>query len=114
MLQNWLLKNKSYFPELLKSDISELSANVHSAASCNVFLGGARGKVSRVPSTLKDESQEPSKAFTTGELTVTDNGVYLPKDKNIEEYSKDTVEVQIPKIKVQGDFGDFLKKTIPD
>lgn len=100
MLQNWLLKNKSYFPELLKSDISELSANVHSAASCNVFLGGARGKVSRVPSTLKDESQEASKAFTTGELTVTDNGVYLPKDQDLDAFSKVTVEVQIPAISV--------------
>ena len=114
MLQNWLLKNKSYFPELLKSDISELSANVHSAASCNLFLGGARGKVSRVPSTLKDESQEASKPFTTGELTVTDNGVYLPKDQDLDAFSKVTVEVQVPKIKVQGDFGGFLKKIIPD
>ena len=101
MLQNWLLKNKSYFPELLKSDISELSANVHSAASCNVFLGGARGKVSRVPSTLKDESQEANKPFTTGELSVTTNGVYLPKDKDLDAFSKVTVEVQLPKIRVQ-------------
>ena len=101
MLQNWLLKNKSYFPELLKSDISELSANVHSAASCNVFLGGARGKVSRVPSTLKDESQEANKPFTTGELSVTTNGVYLPKDQDLDAFSKVTVEVQIPKIRVQ-------------
>ena len=114
MLQNWLLKNKSYFPELLKSDISELSANVHSAASCNVFLGGARGKVSRVPSNLKDESQEASKPFTTGELSVTANGVYLPKDNNLDAFSKVTVEVQVPKIKVQGDFGNFLRKLVPD
>ena len=101
MLQNWLLKNKSYFPELLKSDISELSANVHSAASCNVFLGGARGKVSRVPSTLKDESQEANKPFTTGELNVTDNGVYLPKDNNLDAFNKVTVNVQLPKIKLK-------------
>lgn len=101
MLQNWLLKNKSYFPELLKSDISELSANVHSAASCNVFLGGPRGKVSRVPSNLKDESQEATKPFTTGELSVTANGVYLPKDQDLDAFSKVTVEVQIQKIKVQ-------------
>lgn len=115
MLQNWLLKNKSYFPELLKSDISELSANVHSAASCNVFLGGARGKVSRVPSNLKDESQEASKPFTTGELSVTANGVYLPKEQDLDAFSKVTVNVQIPKIKVEGNFGDgFLKKIIPD
>lgn len=114
MLQNWLLKNKSYFPELLKSDISELSANVHSAASCNVFLGGARGKVSRVPSTLKDESQEANKPFTTGELTATDNGVYLPKDNNLDAFNKVTVNVQLPKIKVEGDFGGFLRKLIPD
>lgn len=100
MLQNWLLKNKSYFPELLKSDISELSANVHSAASCNVFLGGPRGKVSRVPSTLKDESQEASKPFTTGELVATDNGVYLPKDQDLDAFSKVTVNVQIPTISV--------------
>ena len=114
MLQNWLLKNKSYFPELLKSDISELSANVHSAASCNVFLGGARGKVSRVPSTLKDESQEASKPFTTGELNVTENGVYLPKDSDLDAFNKVTVNVQLPKIKVEGDFSGFLRKLIPD
>ena len=101
MLQNWLLKNKSYFPELLKSDISELSANVHSAASCNVFLGGARGKVSRVPSSLKDESQEASKPFTTGELNVTENGVYLPKDQELDAFNKVTVNVQLPKIKLK-------------
>ena len=64
------------------------------------FLGGARGKVSRVPSTLKDESQEASKPFTTGELTVTDNGVYLPKDQDLDAFSKVTVEVQIPTISV--------------
>lgn len=114
MLQNWLLKNKSYFPELLKSDISELSANVHSAASCNVFLGGARGKVSRVPSSLKDESQEATKPFTTGELVATDNGVYLPKDNNLDAFSKVTVNVQLPKIKVEGDFSRFLRNLIPD
>lgn len=114
ILQNWLLKNKSYFPELLKSDISELSANVHSAASCNVFLGGARGKVSRVPSSLKDESQEANKPFTTGELNVTENGVYLPKDSDLDAFNKVTVNVQLPKIKVEGDFGDFLRKLIPD
>lgn len=114
MLQNWLLKNKSYFPELLKSDISELSANVHSAASCNVFLGGARGKVSRVPSNLKDESQEANKPFITGELTVTDNGVYLPKDNNLDAFSKVTVEVQVPKIKVKDNFGGVLTNLIPD
>lgn len=101
MLQNWLLKNKSYFPELLKSDISELSANVHSAASCNVFLGGARGKVSRIPSSLKDESQEANKPFTTGELNVTDNGVYLPKDSDLDAFNKVTVNVQLPKIKAK-------------
>ena len=44
MLQKWLLKYKGKFPELQKQDVSELSAEVHSAASCNLFLGGARGK----------------------------------------------------------------------
>lgn len=100
MLQNWLLKNKSKFPELLKSDISELSANVHSAASCNVFLGGARGKQIYTPSSLRDESQEESKPFTMGELVVETNGTYLPKDSDLDAFNKVTVDVQMPKISV--------------
>ena len=38
----------------------------------------------------------------------------MPKDKDLDAFSKVTVEVQIPKIKVQGDFGNFLRKLVPD
>lgn len=44
-LQHWLLENKSSFPELSANDCRRMQSNLHSAASCGIFLGGARGKV---------------------------------------------------------------------
>ena len=41
-LQAWLRKNRAAFPELDGGCCS--SANLHSSASCPVYLGGARGK----------------------------------------------------------------------
>lgn len=46
-LQNWILDNKSAFPELTASHCHKISSNLHSAASCGVWLGGARGKGNR-------------------------------------------------------------------
>lgn len=43
-LQNWILENKKSFPELSECQCKKISSNLHSAASCGVFLGGARGK----------------------------------------------------------------------
>lgn len=43
-LQNWLLENRSKFPELTACHCNKIAANLHSAASCGIFLGGARGK----------------------------------------------------------------------
>ena len=43
-LQKWLLDNKGSFPELTECQSKRLSSNLHSAASCGIFLGGARGK----------------------------------------------------------------------
>ena len=43
-LQQWLLQNKESFPELTECQSKRLSSNLHSAASCGIFLGGARGK----------------------------------------------------------------------
>jgi len=43
-LQNWLLENHKYFPELSATKISELRSNLYSAASCGVWLGGSRGR----------------------------------------------------------------------
>ena len=43
-LQKWLLDNKGSFPELTECQCKRLSSNLHSAASCGIFLGGARGK----------------------------------------------------------------------
>ena len=43
-LQLWLLENRNYFPELSANKISQLRSNLYSAASCGVWLGGARGK----------------------------------------------------------------------
>lgn len=43
-LQKWLLENRTSFPELTECHCKRLSSNLHSAASCGIFLGGARGK----------------------------------------------------------------------
>lgn len=46
-LQNWILENRSSFPELTQRQCHKIHANLHSSASCGIFLGGARGKVGR-------------------------------------------------------------------
>jgi len=46
-LQQWLLDNRSLFPELKDCDCAKISANLHSAATCGLWLGGPRGKVTR-------------------------------------------------------------------
>lgn len=43
-LQQWLLQNRESIPELTDCHCRKLSSNLHSAASCGIFLGGARGK----------------------------------------------------------------------
>ena len=44
-LQNWLLQNRAALPELSKSCCARIGSNLKSAATCGIFLGGARGKV---------------------------------------------------------------------
>lgn len=46
-LQQWILDNKGHFPELTACQCRKISSNLHSAASCGIFLGGARGKNKR-------------------------------------------------------------------
>lgn len=46
-LQNFLLQNRSDYPELSECSCNKIESNLHSAASCGIFLGGARGKVGR-------------------------------------------------------------------
>lgn len=43
-LQDYLLNNWSFYPELTEGDIHRIHATLYSAASCGIFLGGARGK----------------------------------------------------------------------
>ena len=43
-LQQWLLQNRESIPELTDCHCRKLSSNLHSAAFCGIFLGGARGK----------------------------------------------------------------------
>ena len=43
-LQNYILENRSLFPELDECTCRRIHSNLHSAASCGFFLGGARGK----------------------------------------------------------------------
>lgn len=43
-LQTYLLENRAAFPELKECDCRRIHASLHTAASCGLFLGGARGK----------------------------------------------------------------------
>lgn len=44
-LQGWLLENRKSFPELRDCDCAKMKANLYSAATCGIWLGGPRGKV---------------------------------------------------------------------
>ena len=46
-LQQWLLDNKSYFPELNECTCQKIKSNLYSAATCGLWLGGPRGKIVR-------------------------------------------------------------------
>ena len=43
-LQQFLLDNRTDFPELTAARCRKIRSNLYSAASCGIFLGGARGK----------------------------------------------------------------------
>lgn len=43
-LQNFLLNNKADYPELTDGDKHRIHAHLTDAASCGIFLGGARGR----------------------------------------------------------------------
>lgn len=47
-LQNFLLDNRADYPELTECACHKIESNLHSAASCGIFLGGARGKKRRI------------------------------------------------------------------
>lgn len=44
-LQTWILQNRTEFPELDACSCERMSANLKSAATCGIWLGGARGKM---------------------------------------------------------------------
>ena len=46
-LQNFLLEHRSDYPELTECSCHKIESNLHSAASCGIFLGGSRGKMIR-------------------------------------------------------------------
>lgn len=43
-LQNFLLEHRKDYPELTECACHKIESNLHSAASCGIFLGGARGR----------------------------------------------------------------------
>ena len=43
-LQNFLLEHRADYPELTECCCHKIESNLHSAASCGIFLGGSRGK----------------------------------------------------------------------
>lgn len=46
-LQSYLLEHRTSFPELSENTCYKIKSNLRSAASCGIFLGGARGKSAR-------------------------------------------------------------------
>ena len=46
-LQNYILDNRAAFPEVNDNNCHKIQSNLYSAATCGIFLGGARGKRSR-------------------------------------------------------------------
>ena len=44
LLQNFILANRSAYPELTQQQVNEIHATLKSAASCGIWLGGPRGK----------------------------------------------------------------------
>lgn len=47
LLQRYLLRNRQNYPELSDNECEAIRANLHSAASCGIWLGGPRGKIIR-------------------------------------------------------------------
>lgn len=43
-LQNYILDNRSAYPEIDECSCRKIHSNLYSAASCGIFLGGARNK----------------------------------------------------------------------
>lgn len=43
--QQFLFTNRASFPELTQNCCNRIKANIYSAASCGIFLGGPRGKI---------------------------------------------------------------------
>lgn len=44
LLQRFILRNRSYYPELDERQCNEIRSHLHSSATCGLFLGGVRGK----------------------------------------------------------------------
>ena len=43
-LQQWIMDNRASFPELSASCCDRIRANLYSAATCGIWMGGPRGK----------------------------------------------------------------------
>ena len=43
-LQHFLLDNRADYPELTSACCHHIESNLHSAATCGIFLGGARNR----------------------------------------------------------------------
>lgn len=47
-LQNFLLEHRADYPELTECCCHKIESNLRSAATCGIFLGGARGRKGRI------------------------------------------------------------------
>lgn len=51
-LQNYVMENYKKFDEIKNNSKYEQQPTLHSSASCPIFLGGARGKITRLNTTI--------------------------------------------------------------
>lgn len=58
LLQKYLLDNQSIYPELNRADLKDIESNLYSAADSNIWLGGARGKSTDIPTRLRDKYKD--------------------------------------------------------
>lgn len=58
LLQKYLLDYQNIYPELNRADLKDIESNLRSAADTSIWLGGARGKSTDLPTRLRDKYKD--------------------------------------------------------
>lgn len=58
LLQKYLLDYQSIYPELNRADLKDIESNLRSTADTSIWLGGARGKSTDLPTRLRDKYKD--------------------------------------------------------